>query len=295
MLHDDIVWTGLADRDSFQNIISSVAGQITDGIGEGSGKTSHIFAYYFQHLIPVSWTSNNGEFGITGLMEYDDLDSLITCIWRIAKIERQDKQISEDAKDRYYKYLDADWKSICTLQGALKKISTFYKNNSYPDIIEMDKNGEKVPGEPWSAADKARADARQAAYDAKVQADADAKAKADADAAAAKAKAKADMITNVSTNIKPDTKDKKRAEDAWNAVSASYFNKYHDLDNVPRGHLAKLDLQLNKIEDPEKYKRRVIAFYQELLKHENDDNTASYKLNFNKTKDLYEDIYLPKL
>lgn len=110
--------TGLRDKGEYHEIIRSVVGQIYDGIGEGSGRESKIFQYYYRVLDYISCRNDNGEFVVN--VHKFDIEQLIRCIWRIAQIERNDNGTSN--KDIWYEYLDADWKSICALNAALKAV-----------------------------------------------------------------------------------------------------------------------------------------------------------------------------
>ena len=231
------VYTGLAYKEDYVNIINSVPGQISDGIGEGSGRTSAIFRHYFECISYIRCENINGEFVIDAY--HSDLPTIVNCIWRIAKIEREDNG-NVDNKNIYYYYLDANWSDICKLQGSLNKII---------------KAGRQT--EPWSDEAHAASDARvakaQAAAEAKKAAEQEAKEAAEREAA----EKKAAKVANVTSSITPDAKDLMRAETAWPRVS-----------NDARDFLKKLQLQLNKIKDAAKEKRRIVAFYNELLKHE---------------------------
>lgn len=295
-----IFWTGLADRPEYHSIISSVVGQITDGIGEGSGRESAIFRYYYDPLTYVHSESKNGEFGIY-VDSIRDLESLSRCIWRIAQIERSDNGVTN--KNRNYVYLDdVSWKDICILQGAIRKIVDFYKSNGFhlmssntkirDTIKDMIDKGEKVPGEPWTDEDAQKAADKQAAFEAKQKTDEDAaKAKADADAALAKQKHN-DDLSNSLANITPDSKDVMRADDAWNHAVADVFKKDHSMDFAISAFVNKLQIQLNKITDDKKYGRRIVAFYKELLKHETDHNSAIYQDDFKREKDYLEKLII---
>lgn len=231
------IYTGLAYKEDYASIINSVPGQISDGIGEGSGRTSAIFRHYFECISYISCENVNGEFVIDAY--HSDLPTIVNCIWRIAKIEREDNG-NVDNKNIYYDYLDANWSDICKLQGSLNKII---------------KEGRQT--EPWSEEAHAASDARIA----KARADAEAKKAAEQEAKEAAereaAEKKAAKVANVTSSITPDAKDLMRAETAWPHVS-----------NNARDFLKKLQLQLNKIKDAAKEKRRIVAFYNELLKHE---------------------------
>lgn len=231
------IYTGLAYKKDYVNIINSVPGQISDGIGEGSGRTSAIFRYCFDCISYIGCENINGEFVIDAY--HSDLPTIVNCIWRIAKIEREDNG-DVNNKNIYYKYLNADWSDICKLQGALNKIIKASRQT-----------------EPWSDEAHATSDARIA----KARADAEAKEAAEQEAKEAAerevAEKKAAKVANITSSITPDAKDLMRAETAWPHMS-----------NDARDFLRKLQIQLNKIKDAAKEKRRIVAFYNELLKHE---------------------------
>lgn len=231
------IYTGLAYKEDYVNIINSVPGQISDGIGEGSGRTSAIFRYYFDCISYIGCENINGEFVIDAY--HSDLPTIVNCIWRIAKIEREDNG-DVNNKNIYYEYLDADWSDICKLQGVLNKIIKASRQT-----------------EPWSDEAHAASDARIA----KARADAEAKEAAEQEAKEAAerevAEKKAAKVANITSSITPDAKDLMRAETAWSYMS-----------NDARDFLRKLQIQLNKIKDAAKEKRRIVAFYNELLKHE---------------------------
>ena len=231
------IYTGLAYKEDYVNIINSVPGQITDGIGEGSGRTSAIFRHYFDCISYIGCENINGEFVIDAY--HSDLPTIVNCIWRIAKIEREDNG-DVNNKNIYYEYLDADWSDICKLQGTLNKIIKASRQT-----------------EPWSDEAHTASDARIA----KARADAEAKEAAEQEAKEAAerevAEKKAAKVANITSSITPDAKDLMRAETAWPYMS-----------NDARDFLRKLQIQLNKIKDAAKEKRRIVAFYNELLKHE---------------------------
>ena len=233
----DPLYTGLAYKEAYTNIISSFVGQIWDGIGEGDSKESRIFNYYYKGLDYISSESINGEFVI--YIDPDALDQLIRGIWRVAQIERSDNGSTN--KNIYYEYLDADWSDICKLQGTLKSISRRWIQDPY-----------NFKNEPWSDEKKAENDARiaKAKADEETRKAAEKKAREEAEA-----KKEADFNTKINT-IVPDAKDIKRAKDAWFRSNNSVSKLY-----------SALKLQLNRIEDIEKAKRRIIAFYNEALKH----------------------------
>lgn len=231
------LYTGLAYKEAYSNIISSFVGQIWDGIGEGDSKEGRIFNYYYKDLDYIRSGSIDGEFVIYA--DIYDLDQLIRGIWRVAQIERSDEGVTD--KNMYYDYLDANWSDICKLQGTLSSIAKKWSQD--PSSFK---------NEPWSDEKKAENDARIAKVkaDEEVRKAAEQKAKEEA-----KAKKVADFNTKINTII-PDAKDIKRAKDAWlrsnNSVSKLYW---------------ALESQLNRIEDIDKAKRRIIAFYNEALKH----------------------------
>lgn len=242
----DPLYTGLAYKEAYSNIISSFVGQIWDGIGEGDGRESRIFNYYYKELDYVRSECINGEFVI--YIEPYALEQLIRGIWRVAQIERSDNGSTD--KNIYYDYLDANWSDICKLQGTLNSIAKRWNQNP-----------SQFKNEPWS---QEKIDANNARI-AKAQADAEAKAaaekKAKEDAAAAKEEAvRADLELKLN-NIWPDEKDEKRAKDAWNRSDGNLHKMYQILLS-----------QLNRIEDIEKAKRRIIAFYKEALKHSDAEN-----------------------
>lgn len=233
----DPLYTGLAYKEAYANIISSFVGQIWDGIGESDSREGRIFNYYYKALDYVRSGVINGEFVIYA--DLYDLDQLIRGIWRIAQIERNDEGATD--KNMYYDYLDANWSDICKLQGTLKSISKRWSQDP-----------SNFKNEPWSDEKKAENDARIA----KAKADAEAKKAAEQKAKEeVEAKKEADFNTKINT-IVPDAKDIKRAKDAWlrsnNSISKLYW---------------ALKSQLNRIEDIDKAKRRIIAFYNEALNH----------------------------
>lgn len=231
------VYTGLAYKEEYVNIINSVPGQISDGIGEGFERTSAIFRHYFECISYIRCENINGEFVIDAY--HSDLPTIVNCIWRIAKIEREDNG-NVDNKNIYYYYLDANWSDICKLQGSLNKII---------------KAGSQT--EPWSDEAHAASDERIAKAQAAAEAKKAAEQKAKEDAERAAAEKKAAKVANVTSSVTPDAKDLMRAESAWPHVS-----------NNARDFLAKLQKQLKLIKDPAKEKRRIVAFYNELLTHE---------------------------
>lgn len=226
------VYTGLAaEGGMYSEIISSVVGQIWDGIGEGDGREGRIFNYYYKNLDYIGSHSEDGEF----VVEVDpyDVEQLVRCIWRIAQIERNDNGWTD--KNHEYCYLrDAPWKDICKLNAALKA------------AIE---NG----NQPWSEEKKNAALGR--ITKAKADAAAEKKAKEETEA-----KKETDFNTKINTII-PDAKDIKRAKDAWDRGNGNLYKMYQALLT-----------QLNRIEDIDKAKRRIVAFYKEALKHTDAQN-----------------------
>lgn len=242
----DPLYTGLAYKEAYSNIISSFVGQIWDGIGESDSREGRIFNYYYKELDYVRSECINGEFVI--YIEPYALEQLIRGIWRVAQIERSDNGSTD--KNIYYDYLDANWSDICKLQGTLNSVAKRWNQNP-----------SQFKNEPWS---QEKIDANNTRI-AKAQADAEAKAaaekKANEDAAAAKEEAvRADLELKLK-NIWPDEKDEKRAKDAWNRSDGNLHKMYQILLS-----------QLNRIEDIKKAKRRIIAFYKEALKHSDAQN-----------------------
>ena len=233
----DPLYTGLAYKEAYANIISSFVGQIWDGIGESDSREGRIFNYYYKELDYVRSSSINGEFVI--YVEPYALEQLIRGIWRVAQIERSDNGSTD--KNIYYDYLDANWSDICKLQGTLNAIAKRW--NQDPSNFK---------NEPWSDEKKSTSDARiaKAKADEEARKATEQKAKEEAEA-----KKEADFNTKINT-IVPDAKDIKRAKDAWlrsnNSISKLYW---------------ALKLQLNRIENIDKAKRRIIAFYNEALNH----------------------------
>jgi hypothetical protein len=231
------LYTGLAYKDVYSNIISSFVGQIWDGIGEGDGKEGRIFNYYYKELDYIRSGSIDGEFVIYA--DIYDLDQLIRGIWRVAQIERSDEGTTD--KNMYYDYLDANWSDICKLQGTLSSIAKKWSQDH-----------SNFKNEPWSDEKKAANDTKiaKAKADEESKKAAEQKAKEDAEA-----KKEADFNTKINTII-PDAKDEKRAKDAWGRSNGNLYKLFQALLS-----------QLNKIEDIEKAKRRIVAFYKEALKH----------------------------
>jgi hypothetical protein len=263
----DPLYTGLAYKEAYSNIISSFVGQIWDGIGEGDGREGRIFNYYYKELDYVRSGCINGEFVI--YVDLYALDQLIRGIWRVAQIERSDNGSTD--KNIYYDYLDANWSDICKLQGTLNSIAKRW--NQDPSNFK---------NEPWSDEKKAANDARiaKAKADAEAKAAAEKKAKEEAEAAE---KARFDQKqADIATNIHPDAKDTMRAEDAWKRT----FNKPGRLQNL----YYQMQRQLDKITDIEKAKRRIVAFYQEALKHSDVDSYDYWIKRFKEKMDRDIDL-----
>lgn len=249
----DPLYTGLAYKEAYTNIISSFVGQIWDGIGESDSREGRIFNYYYKELDYVRSGIINGEFVI--YIDPYALDQLIRGIWRVAQIERNDNGSTN--KNIYYDYLDADWSDICKLQGTLKSISKRWSQDP-----------SNFKNEPWSDEKKAENDARIAKAKANEETRKAAEKKAREEA---EAKKEADFNTKINT-IVPDAKDIKRAKDAWFRSNNSVSKLYSALES-----------QLNRIEDIDKAKRRIIAFYNEALKH-------SESNDFNKVITWFKDL-----
>lgn len=130
--------TGLPYRDEYATIINRTAGQISDGIGEGSGKTSKIFVYQYGDFWGIQSQEINGHF-VVGCWP-DMCSKLAQCIWRICKIEREDNHIPDSDRNRFYQYLDAEWRDICKLNAALNKVGSV---NSSKRISSKEKNMRK--------------------------------------------------------------------------------------------------------------------------------------------------------
>ena len=261
------IYTGLPYKNDYHSIISSFVGQIWDGIGEGDGREGRIFNYYYKHLDYVHAGEENGEFVID--VYPDDIDQLVRGIWRVAQIERNDNGSTD--KNIYYDYLDANWSDICKLQGALTAIAKRY--NQDPSNFK---------NEPWSDEKKAANDARiaKAKADAEAKAAAEKKAKEEAEAAE---KARFDQKqVDIVANIHPEAKDIMRAEDAWKRT----FNKSGRLQNL----YYQMQRQLDKITDLNKAKRRIVAFYQEALKHPEADSYDYWIKRFKEKMDRDIDL-----
>lgn len=233
----DKIYTGLANKEAYHDIIGGVRGQIYDGIGEDTGRTGKIFNYYFKPLIDaydVHSTSENGEFVIKGnyMSDINGIELLVNCIWRIASIERKDRRTTN--KNIEYEYLDnASWPDICKLCGALTKIR---KNDGQ--------------SEPWSDEKRAKYEAIKKAEEEKRIAEEEAKKKAEEEQKQKELDAKKEKEKIVAT-YPTETKDKQRAEDAFRRCNY----------NIEKYYFA-LARQLNKITDSAKWKRRIAAFYQ---------------------------------
>lgn len=252
-------YTGLLyGNGTYASIIHSALGQITDGIGEGNGRTSAIFRYYFEELVGQIKTQNvNGELVIDCTSYY--LEELIKLIWRVAAIERQDN--GSDERNVNYAYLrNASWYDICKLQNALKKIV----DNGYQT-------------EPMTEEDKQKKLDRIEKYKQKAEQ----KAKEEAEKAAQKKQDelndKLNKVESVFNQITPDAKDKQRAEDAW----IRYKHDFYDFFN--KGLIA----QLKKIKENNKKMRRIAAFYEKIksASDENDFNKYYLQLFVNLAKD----------
>ena len=226
-------YTGLLDgKGIYASIIHSALGQILDGIGEGDGRTSAIFRYYFKELVGQIKTQKvNDELVINCAPYY--LEQLIKLIWRVAAIERQDN--GSDDRNIEYDYLrGASWYDICKLQNALKKIV----DNHYQT-------------EPMTEEDKQKKLDRIEKYKQKAEQ----KAKEEAEKAAQKKQDelndKLNQLESVFDGVIPDSKDEQRAEDAWNRYSKDLNDFFY------KGLVA----QLKKIKENDKKKRRITAFY----------------------------------
>jgi hypothetical protein len=73
-----------------------------------------------------------------------------------------------------------------------------------------------------------------------------------------------------------------RAEDAWKRT----FNKLPRLQNL----YYQMELQLDKITDLNKAKRRIVAFYQEALKHPDVDSYDYWIKRFKEKMDRDIDL-----
>lgn len=263
----DPLYTGLAYKEAYANIISSFVGQIWDGIGEGDGREGRIFNYYYKDLDYIRSGCINGEFVI--YTEPYALEQLIRGIWRVAQIERSDEGATD--KNMYYDYLDANWSDICKLQGTLNSIAKRWSQDP-----------SQFKNEPWSDEKKAANDARiaKAKADAEAKAAAEKRAKEEAEAAE---KARFDQKqADIAANIHPDTKDIMRASDAWKRT----FNKTGRLQDL----YYQMQRQLDKITDLDKAKRRIVAFYQEALKHSEADSYDYWIKRFKEKMDRDIDL-----
>lgn len=237
-------YTGLLWQDGiYAEIVSSALAQITDGIGEGSDRTAGIFRYYFNPLCgQVTDKNENGEYVIFCSPGYMDL--LIRCIWRVAAIEREDRNTEE--RDLDYDYLDANWKDICRLQAALKKI--IKDDFKTTPMTEEQKEERKIKIElaKKKAEEKTKEEARKAEEEKKAK----------------ELEAKKQLENKISdlekkfAGVVPDEKDKQRAKDAYRKYSKYGISFY---EYFYKGLVA----QLNKIGSKEKAKRRIVAFFDE--------------------------------
>lgn len=246
------VYTGLQYKDVYVGIISSVEGQIYDGIGEGFDRQSKMFQWNYAPLIDdcrIKTSNENGELVLEwppawmpiGHHGEIGLNLLARCINSIAHIERDDSG-SKKSDDLKYDYLDgATGRDVRVITNVLKKLADTEDEN-----------------EPWSE-DKAEA-VRQREEDRKA-AEEEAKRKADEEEAQ-KAFEKDQRINDAIDDTVPDIKDKQRAKDA--AMKAAHQNRMSFMS-------AFYDLwkaQNARITDEAKRKRRVVAFYNEAQKHE---------------------------
>lgn len=266
--HGDNYYTGLLYKNGeYAEIISSAIAQITDGIGEGSDRTAGIFRYYFRDLVDgVDTSDENGEL-VINCPAYC-LRLLMNCIWRVASIEREDNG-SKD-RDIYYDYLDGDWKDICKLNAAIKKII----DNGFNTQPMTEEQKQDRLNKIEIAKQKAEEKAKAAAEKAKIEAE-----KAEQERIAKeeeKKKQLQDKIEEIDrklSEIKPDEKDMMRANDANRRYSKSLF------DYFDKGLLA----QLNKIKDDDKKRRRIAAFFR--VAKENRDITPGIANHFDKLAD----------
>ena len=255
----DKIYTGLADKSAYHDIIGGVRGQIYDGIGESDGRTGRIFNYYFKTLIDdydVHCKSENGEFVIIGnyISDINAIELLVNCIWRIASIERKDRKTTD--KNIEYEYLDnASWSDICKLCGAL---TTIRKKDGHT--------------EPWSDEKRAKFEAIKKTEEEKRKAEEEAKKKAEEEQKQKELDAKKEKEKIVATYT-TEAKDKQRAEDAFRRCNRNIETYY-----------SALARQLNKITDSAKWKRRIAAFYQFAINLP--ENTW---INYSSTKDYYFD------
>lgn len=252
--HGDNYYTGLLYKNGeYAEIISSAIGQITDGIGEGSDRTAGIFRYYFRDLVDgVDTSDENGEL-VINCPAYC-LRLLMNCIWRVASIEREDNG-SKD-RDIYYDYLDGDWKDICKLNAAIKKIIDNGFNTKPMTEEQKQDRLNKIEIAKQKAEEKQRQEA-------------EAKKKVEDEQKQKELAAKNEKIKIIET-YPTDAKDKQRARDALRRSSNLFINYYKLLAQ-----------QLNKITDAAKWKRRIAAFYQ-LAKDQtwrDQESTCEYYMN----------------
>lgn len=238
------LYTGLAYNEEYAGIISSVRGQIYDGIGEGSGREAAIFRHYFEPFATTHSLSKNGE-----LVIYNDgfrftsyeVEQLVRCIWRIAQIERKNNG-KPDEKNISYDYLDGvSWSAICKLNGKLNAIAK-----------EMDKGTFK--NEPWT---EEKAQENRDGIEAKKKATEEEKARKEAEEKDRKEQREIEFEKFISSH-EPDAKDRDRAYNAWQKTkdlkkSYGYYGYYDEFSN-----------QRNLIKDDAKLIRRTIAFYDYL-------------------------------
>lgn len=250
------VYTGLQYKDVYVGIISSVEGQIYDGIGEGFDRQSKMFQWNYEPLIDgcrIKTSNENGELVLEwppawmpiGHHGEIGLQLLAKCINSIARIERDDSgwQKSDDLK---YEYLDgATGRDVRVITNVFKKLADAEDEN-----------------EPWSE-DKAEA-VRQREEDRKA-AEEETKRKADEEEAQ-KAFEKDQRINNAIDSTEPDSKDEQRAKDA--ARRAEYQRHTNKRISFMPAFYRLWQIQDAKITDEAKRKRRVVAFYNEAQKHE---------------------------
>lgn len=257
---DNLVYTGLLYGDgTYAHIISRAIGQITDGIGEGSGRTSAIFRHYYEDLVGAIHVKNDdGELALTK-SSINYIQDLISCIWRVASIERKDKRTEE--RNIYYEYLDANWYDICKLQHALQKMNDY----SLPmSDEEKQKKLDKINLAKEKAAQKAKEEAEQA--EQKKQAEIN---------------DRLNKVESVLNQITPDAKDEKRAEDAWYRYNKDFYSLFY------KGLVA----QLKKITDKNKKMRRIAAFYYKIKEKTTPEDFANCFLrsftNLSQNPDYY--------
>lgn len=244
----------------YAEIISSAIAQITDGIGEGSDRTAGIFRYYFRDLVnEVDTFDENGELVIS--CPTYCLRLLMNCICRVASSEREDNG-SKD-RDIYYDYLDGDWKDICKLNTAIKKIIDNGFNTKPMTEEQKQDRLNKIEIAKQKAEEKQRQEA-------------EAKKKAEEEQKQKELDAKNEKIKIIET-YPTDAKDKKRAEDALRRTTNNYIETYYKL----------LAQQLNKITDKDKWKRRIAAFYQLAKDHSWRSTESTYDFYMNRMIDRF--------